>query len=220
MPHFERNVFINCPFDPDYNPIFRSIIFTVLYCGLNPKCALESKNSAQIRMEKLYDLIEESKYSIHDISRVELDPSTNLPRFNMPFELGLFLGAKQYGTGRQTSKNCLILEENKFDYQKYLSDIAGQDPSHHDKSPEKAIEQVRNWILPFNQEANRATPSPQILNDFYNEFNNDFPSMCDAAKFDQQTLHYIDFLNLVQGWIAAKSATAAPAPPTSSAATP
>jgi len=171
-------------------------------------------------MEKIYDLIEESKYSIHDISRVELDPSTNLPRFNMPFELGLFLGAKKYGTGRQTTKNCLILEENKFDYQKYLSDIAGQDPSHHDKSPEKAIEQVRNWILPFNHAANRATSSPQILNDFYNEFNNDFPGMCAAAKFDQHTLHYFDYLNLVKGWITAKSSTAATAPPTTSAATP
>lgn len=208
MPHFEKNVFINCPFDPDYFPIFRSIVFTLIYCGLEPRCALESRNGAQIRMEKIFGLIEESKYSIHDISRVELDPNTNLPRFNMPFELGLFLGAKKYGTGRHATKNCLILEENKFDYQKYLSDIAGQDSCHHERNPVMAIEQVRNWVLPFNYAANKATPSHQILIDFYNEFNNDLPSMCAQARFDQNTLQYIDYLNLVKGWITAKSSTA------------
>lgn len=34
---FKNNVFINCPFDDDYYPILRPIIFTVLICELTPK---------------------------------------------------------------------------------------------------------------------------------------------------------------------------------------
>ena len=43
--------------------------------------------------KKICQLILESPYGIHDLSRIELDPSTQLPRFNMALELGLFLGA-------------------------------------------------------------------------------------------------------------------------------
>ena len=63
---------------------------------------------------------------IHDISRIERDTVNNLPRFNMPFELGLFLGARRFGTRPQRDKQCLVLEAERYRYQKYLSDIAGQ----------------------------------------------------------------------------------------------
>ena len=41
-------------------------------------------------------LISASPRSIHDLSRVELGEN-ELPRFNMPFELGMALGAKRFG---------------------------------------------------------------------------------------------------------------------------
>ena len=50
---------------------------------------------------------------IHDISRTELDKKTSLPRFNMPFELGLFLGAKKFGAFDQSKKRTLILDKKK-----------------------------------------------------------------------------------------------------------
>src|SRR6478735_8279162 len=91
------NVFVNCPFDDGYRSIFDAMIFTVFDCGFIPRCALENTDSDQIRISKIQKIIEDCKYGIHDISKADLDAATKLARFNMPFELGLFLGAKNFG---------------------------------------------------------------------------------------------------------------------------
>jgi hypothetical protein len=90
-------VFINCPFDGDYLPFFHATIFTVYRCGFTPRCALEVIDGGGTRIAKIEKLIEECPFGIHDISRTELDATNRLPRFNMPLELGLFLGARRYG---------------------------------------------------------------------------------------------------------------------------
>lgn len=87
-----RDVFINCPFDPSYKPIFDAIIFAIFDLGFAPRCALEIDDASEYRLEKIFDPIECSRYGIHDISSVAIDENTGLPRFNMPLELGLFLG--------------------------------------------------------------------------------------------------------------------------------
>jgi hypothetical protein len=89
-----RDVFINCPFDDDFAPGFRALVFGVIACGYRVRCAREVDDAAETRIEKLYRIIEQSRYGIHDISRTELDEASQLPRFNMPLELGMFLGAK------------------------------------------------------------------------------------------------------------------------------
>lgn len=86
---YEQNVFINCPFDREYSAIFDAIVFTVFDCGFRPVCARERMNSAQIRIDKITDLIRDSRYSIHDLSRTEVDERYSLPRFNMSLELGI-----------------------------------------------------------------------------------------------------------------------------------
>jgi hypothetical protein len=94
QPQFADQVFINCPFDDDYRPLFRAIVFAVIDCGFTPRCALEAISGA-VRLQRIVDIVRECKYGIHDLSRVEL--SDGLPRFNMPFELGIFLGARYVG---------------------------------------------------------------------------------------------------------------------------
>jgi len=97
---YGRSVFINCPFSADYQPLFRAILFAVYACSYRPRCALEISDSGQNRLEKIKNIIGQCKYGIHDISFMTLDKATGLPRFNMSFELGLFLAAKTFGTGR------------------------------------------------------------------------------------------------------------------------
>jgi hypothetical protein len=53
-----NSVFINCPFDAEYLPIFRSIVFTVAACGFRPRCTLEHDDASQVRIEKIYHLAE------------------------------------------------------------------------------------------------------------------------------------------------------------------
>jgi hypothetical protein len=54
---YQRSVFINCPFDGEYVPIFRAIIFTVFACGFEPRSTLEHEDASQVRIEKIYRLI-------------------------------------------------------------------------------------------------------------------------------------------------------------------
>jgi predicted nucleotide-binding protein len=136
---YDLNVFINCPFDREYIPLFDAILFTVYKCGFRPRCSLEFDDGGQVRIEKINKIIEECRFGIHDISRTELDGGNNLPRFNMPFELGLFLGAKRFGSKLQRSKVLMILDKERHRYHQYISDISGQDVKSHDNDPEKLI---------------------------------------------------------------------------------
>jgi hypothetical protein len=110
MPSPNRDVFVNCPFDADFKPLFNAIVFTVIRSGFRVRCALETDNAAENRFAKICTIIKDCAYGIHDISRTEVDGDPPLPRFNMPLELGVFLGARQLGTASQRSKRCVIYD--------------------------------------------------------------------------------------------------------------
>ncbi|MDB6137550.1 MAG: hypothetical protein JWO94_622 [Verrucomicrobiaceae bacterium] len=127
-------------------PLLRATAFVVKACGYTPRCALEADSATEVRVEKILRIISECGLSIHDISRTELDRKSKLPRFNMPFELGLFLRAARLGGRRHQRKGALILDVEKFRYQKYLSDIAGQDIRAHANDPAATIGAIRDWL--------------------------------------------------------------------------
>lgn len=108
--HYNDNVFINCPFDSAYKPLFDAMVFAVYDCGFVARCALEEDDASEARIDKIYSIIADCRYGIHDISRTELDTDSNLPRFNMPLELGVFLGAKKFGIEEQKRKKSLVLD--------------------------------------------------------------------------------------------------------------
>src|SRR6266545_4234952 len=106
---YDKTVFINCPFDSSYAPLFEAIVFAVHDAGFRPKCARERLDSSEIRLQKIVELIRASRYSIHDLSRTELDQATALPRFNMPLELGIDLGCKSFSSAHRL-KSLLIFD--------------------------------------------------------------------------------------------------------------
>jgi hypothetical protein len=140
------DVFINCPFDPDYKAVFEALVFSIFACGFRPRSAMELDDNGQVRIEKLYGMIGECRYGIHDLSRTELDIVNQLPRFNMPLELGLFLGAKRYGGPRQRVKRLLVLDVEPYRYQKFVSDLAGMDIRAHSGDAVTALRQTRDWL--------------------------------------------------------------------------
>lgn len=141
-----REVFINCPFDVAYRPLFYAITFAVIRSGFKPRCAVEIDDSAEVRLIKIQDLIESCRYGIHDLSRTETDGEPPLPRFNMPLELGVFLGARRFGDETQRRKLALILDTQQYRYQKFISDIAGQDIHAHGGDPARAAREVATWL--------------------------------------------------------------------------
>lgn len=197
--NYSSCVFINCPFDKDYDPILRVIVFTVYDCGFIPRCAREEDDSGNVRLAKIERLILESKYAIHDICRTELDDEFSLPRFNMPLELGLFLGAKSFGNSRQKKKICLILDKEPYRFQKFISDIAGQDISAHDYKPEKAITCIRNWL---NTASGRRTiPGGAAILKRYKKFQIDLPAICKETDLEISEITYNDFSVFASNWL-------------------
>jgi hypothetical protein len=197
--NYEDNVFINCPFDDEYKAIFDAVIFAVHDAGFVARCALEISDAAQNRFDKIVGIISECKYGIHDISRTELDPINFLPRFNMPLELGIFLGCGKFGGVKDRMKMCMILDKEQYRYQKFLSDIAGQDIFAHDNEPKKAIEKVRNWLRTASKRTN--IPGGSKIYERYTLFEKDLPNICKELNIQVRELTFVDFIYIIIEWL-------------------
>lgn len=194
---YARNVFINCPFDDEYTPIFEAIVFTIQACGFRPISARSRLNSSDVRLQKIVDLIALCRYSIHDLSRTELDHVSTLPRFNMPLELGIDIGCRAYGAG-QRDKSFLIFDRDRFRFQTYISDIAGQDVADHGNDPNKAIGRVRDWL---RSEARRTNiPGAKAMQARYGDFRKALPALCRRFELDISALTFDDFRFALGFW--------------------
>lgn len=189
------SVFINCPFDDAYRPLFEATVFTVARCGFAPRCALEVVDAAGPRIDRIMDLIGKCPLGIHDISRTGLDPASGLPRFNMPFELGLFLGARRFGGRQQKRKHCLILDTERYRYQKFLSDIAGQDIEAHGNDAGRLIAKVRDFLRTHSQ--GRRLPGGAVIKRDFARFETRKPVICETLELDPDELTFVDFAYLV-----------------------
>lgn len=193
-------VFINCPFDDPYQPLFRAIVFAIHDCGFIARSALEVSDSGEVRIQKILRIIDDCALGIHDISRTELDATTGLPRFNMPLELGLFLGAKHYGDARQKKKACLILDRELRRYEKFISDIKGQDIQGHDNDVGKAIEVVRDWLDDKTKD-DTILPDGSEIAQRYAVFGSELPAICSAFKLKAGKLTFKNYVQMVVRWL-------------------
>ena len=136
---YESNVFINCPFDKEYYALLRPLLFTIIYLGYNPRIASERSDSAENRVDKICELIRDSKYSIHDFSRLKASRAKEYYRLNMPFEFGVEYGGRLFGASFMNQKKCLILERRLYDFKRALSDLSGVDIKSHKNKPDEAM---------------------------------------------------------------------------------
>lgn len=201
---YEKDVFVNCPLDTEYRPLLEAIVFTIHDCGFAARSALEVTDTSQIRIEKISAIIAACKYGLHDISRTELDRDTGLPRFNMPLELGLFLGAKRFGAGKQKAKNCLVLDVDRYRYQKFISDIAGQDIVAHGGTVVQAIRVVRDWLSDAGRAAGKL-PGGAAMMLRYQIFRYDLPDMSARRGVDPEEMTFNEYVLRVEEWLAVQA---------------
>lgn len=196
---FNKNVFINCPFDEAYFPLLKALVFTVLYLDIEPHLS-QTISSSNIRVNQIKKLIKISRYGIHDLSRSKALINGDLPRFNMPYELGLDVGASEYGNKTLKTKKILILDSERYHYQKVLSDIAGQDIANHNNDPKMLVKRVRDWISTNN--TINLTPHSEIWNAF-NQFTDDLTSTL-LPKFTSEDIEDMpigDYIKFAKDWI-------------------
>jgi hypothetical protein len=200
-PEFADSVFINCPFDQDYAPILQGILFCIIFIGLRPRIATESSDSGKVRLNKISGLIENSRYSIHDLSRIKAKSKDEFFRLNMPFELGLDYGCRQYyGHGRE-AKSMLILESTRYEYQAAISDLAGCDVEAHGGDFETAVRKVRNWL---RSEAKADAPGAARIISAYLDFQGWNYARLRGAGFDATDIEdypTAELLDAMKDWM-------------------
>ncbi len=202
---FAKNVFINCPFDEEYRPLLEPLIFTIVSCGYFPRIAVERSDSGESRLSKIAELVKESKYSIHDLSRLRAPKAGALQRMNMPFELGVDYGTRLHGSSRMRTKKFLILETNRYEFQKAISDISGFDIKAHRDQPERIVRVSREWFV--ETVGLRGLPGPSALWYRFNDFTGDFWRKRLAEGFTKDEVNEMpipEYLSFLGKWVAQK----------------
>jgi hypothetical protein len=195
-PGYNDLIFINCPFDDDYKPMLYAIVYAIYRCGFFPLTALNEDDATDNRLDKIIRCIRSCRYGIHDISRIELNEA-GFPRFNMPFELGLFYGAKKFGNKEQrNTKKAIVFEKERFTYQKYISDLSGIDTKAHEGDPNKIITGIRDWLRTAS-ERTTIPGSALILRD-YKAFAAKLPDITQRVGLDYSNIPFNDYCQIVE----------------------
>lgn len=197
---FGKNVFVNCPFDKEYTPLLKALLFCIIYVGLKPKITSQTLDSGQARIEKIISLVRSSKFAIHDLSRSQARKKGEYSRLNMPLELGLDVGCKRFKGGRWRRKQCLILESRPYRHQATISDLSNSDIKVHKGKAITLVRHVRDWL---NNQAGLHAPGPTRVWRSYGGFNtwlfvelkkNGF------SKPDIDNLQIDEFIKYAQKW--------------------
>lgn len=195
----DRDVFINCPFDETYKAFFNAIVFTVFRSGFRARCALETDDAGQSRLDKICSIVKECRFGVHDISRTEAGGKPPLPRFNMPFELGLFLGAQRFGQGDGARKTTIIFDREPYRYQRFISDLAGQDIHSHDGEVAKLIEELASWLRQQSQDS--LIPGGRAIATEYGKFKRMLPGIYRRRRLKIDEANFFDFCFIVAEYV-------------------
>jgi len=151
-PRRIESVFLNIPYDAAFEDLYLAYIVGLTQLGLRINATLAVSN--QGRLDTIIDLIEESDFSIHDLSRIEL--SHGIPRFNMPVELGLALYRSRITRGRH---KVFIFESRRYRAQRSTSDVNGIDPQIHGGTARGLMSGLRNIF----RQSGDVTTVPEML---------------------------------------------------------
>jgi hypothetical protein len=193
------NVFINCPFDKKYLTLLRYMLFTLKYMKVNPYIALSDGDCGKKRIDKIQKMIEDSEISIHDISRMKSESKDEYYRLNMPFELGIDYGIERL---QKKGKKYLILEGEKYTYQKALSDYSGFDVFAHQNDPDTLVKIIRDWFVNNIDGFEDVQGANKIYLDYFDCWAYIFDELIKKGYSKKQTeeIPIKEYLGLVNKW--------------------
>jgi hypothetical protein len=166
VPSYETSVFLNCPFDDLFAPLFHAAVLTIAALGFTPRCAREYEGESDPRIDRIARGLGESKYSIHDLSRFQGAGPDNLSRFNMPLELGMALSNRYHGKTSGNPHNWVALVPTGFVHEKFISDLAGFDPPAHEQTAASVIKAISGWLT-IQPDYSSPAPSPKNILEAY-----------------------------------------------------
>jgi hypothetical protein len=160
---------LNIPYDDEFQNLCLAYICSICAYGFVPRATLEIPGGIR-RLDRIFKLIRSCRYSVHDLSRVELDknrPAT--PRFNMPFELGLSVAWERVGNRKHT---WFVFERKSRRLSKSLSDLNGTDEYVHGATIGGVFREICNaFVRPGRQ------PSVQQMRNIYRNVGRGLPEV-------------------------------------------
>jgi hypothetical protein len=150
-----NGVFLNIPYDEEFSSLYIAYIVGICQLDLVPHMASEIPGGKR-RLDRIFELIQSCRYSIHDLSRVEVGPAPSaVPRFNMPLELGMTI---TWASLHPKSHTWLVWESEPYRLHRSLSDLNGTDANIHNGTPEGVLSELRNALG-----RDHPPPVPQML---------------------------------------------------------
>jgi hypothetical protein len=140
----QKAIFLNIPYDKEFESVYLAYIVGIYQLDLIPFIS-SGVPGGERRLDRILSLIQSCRYSIHDLSRVELSavpPAT--PRFNMPLELGLTITWAKLNPNRH---GWFLWESEPRRLQKSMSDLDGTDAYIHSGTVEGVLSELRNAFV-------------------------------------------------------------------------
>ena len=112
----------------------------------------------------------------------------------------MFLGAKRFGNHAQKLKRCVVLDKDRYRFQKYISDISGQDIHSHEGALKKLIEELASWLRV--QSRDPKVPGGRKIAEEFETFRREIPKICQSRKIEPDELTFGDYTEMVVEYIA------------------
>jgi hypothetical protein len=157
-------VFLNYPFDHEFDDFSVAMHFAVTAANLIPVCAKDIGAPDQVRLQLLVDLVTNCDYSAHDLSRYKPDPNGGFARMNMPFETGMAL-YRSISTDYKEHR-CAILVTNPHAYKAFVSDLAGLDAMSYGDDV-SLVRIVYQWLTSVVPQSIRSDKPSAYVADLY-----------------------------------------------------
>jgi hypothetical protein len=168
----DSSVFLNVPYDAAFENLLLAYIAAISATDF-PHATLEIP-FGQRRLDRVLTLIHQSQYSIHDLSRVQLDRKTpTTPRFNMPFELGLTVALERTA---HPDHSWIVCETARRRINKSLSDLDGTDPYIHGGTIAGVFREMGNAFV-----GSRRQPTVTEMSQIYRVLRTQIPSVLKRA---------------------------------------
>jgi len=140
--------FLNIPYDKKFENLYLAYIVGLIAHGFVPRATLGFPRDAR-RLERIFHLLQRCEFSVHDISRIELDRKPpRAPRFNMPFELGLAVGWTILNPKQHVWVGCDAVPHRPL---KSLSDLNGTDFHIHEGTVAGVLRSLCNAFVSRSQ---------------------------------------------------------------------
>ena len=159
-PEGINSVFLNVPYDHDFEDLYIAYVVGLISLGLTPVATLAIAGGAA-RLDRILGQIQSCRYSVHDLSRVEISstPPHFTPRFNMPFEFGM---AVTWAKLNPTLHSYAGFESVERRAHKSLSDMAEHDFYIHGGKVPGVMRQLCNAFV----RAEKHPSVPEMVSSF------------------------------------------------------